>query len=110
VLAGFGPPSGKETHSSRDVTPKPLAPPPRAIPASANGHHDNEGQAAPLSEKPGDRVGRYKLLQRLGEGGMGVCGWLSRPSHAPDGRLKVIKPGMDSRGAGPFEAERQAWP
>src|SRR5690348_8359582 len=25
-----------------------------------------------LSEKPGDRIGRYKLLQQIGEGGCGV--------------------------------------
>src|SRR5438552_3208341 len=26
----------------------------------------------PLTEKPGDRIGRYKLLQQIGEGGCGV--------------------------------------
>ena len=26
----------------------------------------------PLTEKPGDRIGRYKLLQQVGEGGCGV--------------------------------------
>src|ERR1041385_1533716 len=27
---------------------------------------------APIGEKPGDRIGRYKLLQQIGEGGCGV--------------------------------------
>ena len=26
----------------------------------------------PLSEKPGDKIGRYKLLEQIGEGGCGV--------------------------------------
>ena len=29
-------------------------------------------QAPLLTEKPGDRIGRYKLLQQIGEGGCGV--------------------------------------
>ena len=28
--------------------------------------------AAPLTEKPGDEIGRYKLLEQIGEGGCGV--------------------------------------
>jgi hypothetical protein len=28
--------------------------------------------AIPPSEKPGDRIGRYKLLEQIGEGGCGV--------------------------------------
>ena len=28
--------------------------------------------ALPLNEKPGDRIGRYKLLEEIGEGGCGV--------------------------------------
>jgi tetratricopeptide (TPR) repeat protein len=54
--------------------------------------------------------GRYKLLQRLGEGGMGEV-WLAEqmePVHRQVA-LKVIKAGMDSaQVVARFEAERQA--
>src|SRR5262249_33278716 len=55
-------------------------------------------------------AGRYKLLERLGEGGMGEV-WLAR-QHEPVKRqvaLKLIKAGMDSKAVlARFEAERQA--
>ena len=55
-------------------------------------------------------VGPYRLLQRLGEGGMGEV-WLAeqmRPVHRRVA-LKVIKPGMDTaQVVARFEAERQA--
>ena len=64
----------------------------------------------PLAEKPGDRIGRYKLLQQIGEGGCGVV-YMADQEEPVKRRvaLKVIKPGMDSKQVlARFEAERQA--
>jgi WD40 repeat protein/serine/threonine protein kinase len=64
----------------------------------------------PLTEKPGDRIGRYKLLQQIGEGGCGVV-YMAEQQEPVKRRvaLKVIKPGMDTRQVlARFEAERQA--
>ncbi len=64
----------------------------------------------PLAEKPGDKIGRYKLLQQIGEGGCGVV-YMAEQQEPVKRRvaLKVIKPGMDTREVlGRFEAERQA--
>jgi serine/threonine protein kinase/tetratricopeptide (TPR) repeat protein len=61
-------------------------------------------------EKPGDVVGRYKLLQQIGEGGCGAV--FMAEQEAPIRRrvaLKIIKPGMDTNSVmARFEAERQA--
>jgi serine/threonine protein kinase len=66
--------------------------------------------AVPLTEGPGTLVGRYKLLQQIGEGGMGVV--FMAEQQEPVRRvvaLKIIKPGMDTRQViARFEAERQA--
>jgi serine/threonine protein kinase len=62
------------------------------------------------SEKPGDRIGRYKLLQQIGEGGCGVV-YMAEQEEPVRRRvaIKVIKLGMDTRQViGRFEAERQA--
>lgn len=63
-----------------------------------------------IGEKPGDRIGRYTLLQQIGEGGCGVV--FMAEQKEPVRRkvaLKVIKPGMDTKNViARFEAERQA--
>jgi serine/threonine protein kinase len=61
-------------------------------------------------EKPGDRIGRYKLLQQIGEGGCGVV-HMAEQTEPVRRRvaLKVIKLGMDTKQVvARFEAERQA--
>ncbi|MBM4092659.1 MAG: hypothetical protein FJ276_25070, partial [Planctomycetes bacterium] len=65
---------------------------------------------SPSLERPGTQIGPYKLLEQIGEGGMGVVYHASQ--REPVRRtvaLKIIKPGMDSREViKRFEAERQA--
>src|SRR5262245_6290519 len=64
----------------------------------------------PASESPGAVLGPYKLVEQVGEGGMGAV-WMAQQSE-PVKRLvalKLIKAGMDSRQVtARFEAERQA--
>ncbi len=63
----------------------------------------------PLSEV-GRRIGPYKILGLLGEGGFGVV-YLAEQQEPMRRRvaIKIIKPGMDSKAViGRFEAERQA--
>ncbi len=83
---------------------------PGAGSAAAESPPSQPTAAPPASEQPGDHFGRYKLLQKLGEGGMGSV-WRAEQTE-PVRRmvaLKVIKPGMDSKEVlGRFEAERQA--
>jgi WD40 repeat protein len=64
----------------------------------------------PTAERVGAIIGRYKLLERIGEGGFGVV--YMAEQQQPVRRkvaLKVIKPGIDTRQViARFEAERQA--
>src|SRR5688572_12474426 len=64
----------------------------------------------PVAERPGTQIGPYKLLQQIGEGGMGGV-YMAEQLEPVKRRvaLKIIKPGMDSRQfIARFEAERQA--
>jgi serine/threonine protein kinase/WD40 repeat protein len=61
-------------------------------------------------ERSGGQISSYKLLQLLGEGGMGEV-WMAEQTEPVRRQvaLKLIKPGMDSRSVlARFEAERQA--
>jgi hypothetical protein len=78
--------------------------------------HSPQGIALPartgpsVGEKPGDRIGHFKLLQQIGEGGCGIV-FMAEQEHPVRRRvaLTVIKPGMDTKSViARFEAERQA--
>jgi WD40 repeat protein/serine/threonine protein kinase len=64
----------------------------------------------PVTEGPGTVIGPYKLMEQIGEGGMGLV-FVAEQQEPVRRRvaLKIIKPGMDSRHViARFEAERQA--
>lgn len=90
---------------SHEESQGPLDVPPRAVAKTIDMPPD-----LPIAETPGTMIGPYKLLQQIGEGGMGTV--YMAEQAAPVRRkvaLKIIKPGMDTREViARFEAERQA--
>ncbi|HUD82380.1 MAG TPA: serine/threonine-protein kinase, partial [Candidatus Saccharimonadales bacterium] len=80
---------------------------PAAVPPGPGG---TVALALVSAEKAGDRIGRYKLLQQIGEGGCGIV-YMAEQEEPVRRRvaLKVIKLGMDTKSViARFEAERQA--
>lgn len=83
---------------------------PTAAAASGDSHTVATRLATPLAERPGTKIGPYKLLQQIGEGGFGVV-FMAEQERPVVRRvaMKVIKLGMDTRAVvARFEAERQA--
>ncbi len=92
----------RELLASHDESHGPLDSPPPGIGVTIN--------QPTIVERPGMSIGPYKLLQQIGEGGMGVVFMAEQqePVHCKVA-LKITKPGMDSgQVIARFEAERQA--
>ncbi|MBA7686584.1 Serine/threonine-protein kinase PknD [subsurface metagenome] len=82
----------------------------RSIIEAAASSIDMTLEPEPLAEGPGTKIGRYKLLQLIGEGGFGVV-YMAEQEEPILRRvaLKIIKLGMDTKQViARFEAERQA--
>jgi serine/threonine protein kinase/Flp pilus assembly protein TadD len=89
---------------------------PMSNPSERNDDQAHGEEAVPTanlgagSVGPGGKIGRYKLLSILGEGGYGIV-YLAEQQRPVKRRvaLKLIKPGMDTKQViARFEAERQA--
>jgi serine/threonine protein kinase len=83
---------------------------PPALIAGGEQGSSEEGASPGIGPEIGEAIGPYRLMERLGEGGMGVvCRASQREPVRREVALKIIRPGMDSAlVAARFGAERQA--
>lgn len=80
------------------------------VPAAMDPEKPTLDEEVQLTEGEGSVIGRYKLLQQIGEGGFGVV-YMAEQTEPVLRRvaLKIIKLGMDTKQViARFEAERQA--
>lgn len=80
------------------------------VPQIFSGLHTRLQAESLVSLQPGQKIGRYKLLQEIGEGGCGIV-YMAEQEEPVRRRvaLKIIKLGMDTKQVvARFEAERQA--
>ena len=104
-----GPDGGSACENSADFT-RANSPPPPDVPAP--GAKANGSAPPPITEGPGNLIGPYKLLQKIGEGGMGAV-YMAQQEKPVRRRVavKIIKPGMDSEQVlTRFDAEPRHWP
>ena len=95
---------------ANDAAPLPVAP--EATVDSADGQPETEDYADPTACVGAILAGKYKLVEEIGEGGMGSVFMAQQTEPVKRAvAVKVIKAGMDSRAVlARFAAERQPWP
>jgi serine/threonine protein kinase/cytochrome c-type biogenesis protein CcmH/NrfG len=99
-----------QAHDQPDSVPEASAAPEGTQDPLPQGNRAIDRTGTAVTETTGTVIGPYKLIQEIGEGGMGTV-WMAQQTE-PVKRLvavKLIKAGMDSRQViARFEAERQA--